>query len=189
MRVITTLLLAVFLVSCNDSKKTETIIDQQVDTVVGSMKIPDSLDLYESQGSWIDDSNIRLYVGLPEPAKDDKYTISETYNVSDDTTQRIVLLFQNKIDKLPHNNGNVFPFDIAVGNIVQIDGAPKLDKDKEIEVLLYHDNSVTPATMKLYANKFFSAADCSKVVPLNGGGDDDHNIGMPKKCGHGVVKP
>lgn len=186
MRAIITLLIATALMSCNQNKKEEINTELDFDTPVIAEQVP-KLELYASEGKWVDAGNMNLYVGLPKLAEDDEYKITDAYNVSDDSQQRIVLLFQNKIGKLPDNNGHAVEFKLSVDEIVQIGSAPTLDKEQEVEVLLYHDNNVAPAVMKQYANQFFAATDCATVIPTKA--NEPHNLGQPKKCGRGVIKP
>ncbi|MEC4005302.1 hypothetical protein OX283_011600 [Flavobacterium sp. SUN052] len=199
-KIILSLTCVFILNSCKQKENTEEST-KATDTTSSSAKVEDTpaidcpkLETYLSCGEMITDSQADLRICLADPTKTkNTYKIVNVYNVSDSDGNKLVMHLEDLYGKdLRPENNYIFKYSLNFGIIKKAPNAVDLDIDKEIGVVVFHDNEISESDMKAKATEIYRLAqtnDCYKVKIQVGTKVSATDFRHPKTCGTGTIKP
>lgn len=137
------------------------------------------MNVYDSMGVVVENPIVVLAISLPRPTTPGDYIIAGIYEPTAITDNVILVHFQNSSSTAltnPDNNFEAFILDLS--------NLSKVDFSIDIEVALYHDNTMSSKDVENQIDTIITNARAGTCNSMTLTGD-----GPPKTCGTGTIKP
>ena len=137
------------------------------------------MNVYNSMGVVVENPIVVLAISLPRPSTPSDYVIAGVYEPTSITDNVILVHFQDSSSTALSNPDNNFE-----SFILDLSNLTKVDFSNDIEVALYHDNTMSSKDVEDQVDTIITNARVGTCNSMTLTGD-----GPPKTCGTGTIKP